>query len=98
MGDVILIASELVSNAVLHSGCTSADTLAVQVDRTGDRLVVSVADPGLSGRTAAVAVAEQRAAGGLGLWIVEQVARAWGAERTQGYRVWAELSLAVPAG
>jgi anti-sigma regulatory factor (Ser/Thr protein kinase) len=93
-GDVMLVASELVSNAVVYSGCSEQHLLDVRLDREADHLVLSVRDPGLSGQNAAVAVGDGRTFGGLGLWVVEQLARRWGAERNHGYRVWAELALA----
>lgn len=95
--DASLVASELVTNALVHSGCTSEDSLAVKVERTDERLVVSVRDPGYSGHTAHVAPPRPPGDGGLGLRIVEMVASDWGQSRGDGYRVWAELPL-VAAG
>jgi anti-sigma regulatory factor (Ser/Thr protein kinase) len=96
LGDLVLIASELVTNAVLYSGCSEQDMIQVQLDHGGDHLLLSVTDPGRSSRSAAVAVAEQRSFGGRGLWLVEHLARRWGAERAKGYRVWAEVPLSGP--
>jgi anti-sigma regulatory factor (Ser/Thr protein kinase) len=93
LGDLLLIASELVSNAVLYSGCSNKDLITVRLDRAPDHVLLSVWDPGLSGRSAAVALAEQRSAGGFGLWLVERLARRWGTERADGYRVWAEVGV-----
>ena len=98
LGDLVLIASELVTNAVLYSGCSSEDVIRVRVDRAKDHVLLSVWDPGVSGQSAAVAVAKQRSSssGGFGLWLVERLSRRWGAERTAGYRVWAELAVSGP--
>jgi anti-sigma regulatory factor (Ser/Thr protein kinase) len=96
LGDLVLIASELVSNAVLYSGCSKEDVIKVRLDRARDHLLLSVWDPGVSGRSATVAVAEQRAFGGFGLRLVERLARCWGTERADGYRVWAEVALSAP--
>jgi anti-sigma regulatory factor (Ser/Thr protein kinase) len=90
-GDLMLVASELVTNAVLHSGCWPGDLLRVRVERTDDHFVVSVQDPGRSGESAAVPIDDEGAFGGVGLWVVEQLVPMWGAERNDGYRVWAEL-------
>jgi serine/threonine-protein kinase RsbW len=90
--DILLVVSELVSNAVQHSGGQSSDSLHVLVTSESDRLTISVLDPGRSGRGAVSAVDEGRTAGGWGLQIVEQLARRWGTERPDGYRVWAELA------
>jgi anti-sigma regulatory factor (Ser/Thr protein kinase) len=97
MGDVALIASELVTNAVLYSGCTEEDEIELQLERTNQHLRLSVIDPGRSGNAARLAVGEQRDFGGMGLFVVDQLATRWGADRSDRYRVWAELSLAPEA-
>lgn len=99
VGDAMLVASELVSNAVVHSGADEQELLDVRVTLAADRLLISVRDPGRSGR-----IAEPRPAGdmfgGLGLRLVEQLSQRWGTERQDGQRVWAELRVAEagPAG
>jgi anti-sigma regulatory factor (Ser/Thr protein kinase) len=95
LGDVILVASELVTNALRHSGCTDAQFIHVRVRKARDRLLISVADPGHSGRRARAGYPVDLGAGGVGLWVVEQLSRRWGTERDGGYRVWAELPLAA---
>lgn len=93
LGDAMLVASEIVSNAVLHSRCTAEDLLSIRVSRDG-RLRISVVDPGESGHEAKIAERSMDL-GGLGLKIVDQLADDWGAERGyEGHQVWAELSLA----
>lgn len=91
--DATLVASELVTNAVIHSGCASGDTIEVRVSRGSRRLVISVRDPGVSGGNAEMAEGDRRGYGGFGLRVVDAVASRWGAERDEGYRVWAELAL-----
>lgn len=98
LGDVTLIASELVTNAVLYSGCTEEDEIELQLERTNQYLLLSVIDPGRSGDSATVAISQQRASGGMGLSIVDQLASRWGAERSDGYRVWAEVPLGAWPG
>ena len=93
LADGILVASELVTNAVLHSGGTADHRVNVHASLQQGRLLISVHDPGLSGETAQPNRFEQSKVGGLGLRIVEQLARRWGTERPDGYRVWAELEL-----
>lgn len=95
LGDAMLIASELVTNAVRHSSCTDTQLIQMRVRRERGHLVISVRDPGGSGNSARAALPADIAAGGVGLWVVEQLSRRWGAERNDGYRVWAELPLAV---
>jgi anti-sigma regulatory factor (Ser/Thr protein kinase) len=95
LGDAILVASELVTNALRHSGCTDAQFIHVQVRKARNRLLISVVDPGHSGLQARAAFPADVGAGGVGLWVVEQLSRRWGTERDGGYRVWAELPLAA---
>jgi anti-sigma regulatory factor (Ser/Thr protein kinase) len=94
VGDAMLVASELVSNAVVHSGARSNELLDVHVELGQDRLLISVRDPGRSGRIAKPRPADD-VFGGLGLRLVQQLSKRWGSERSNGQRVWAELS--VPA-
>jgi anti-sigma regulatory factor (Ser/Thr protein kinase) len=93
IGDAMLVASELVTNAVLHSGCENNHDIKVSVGIREERLVIAVVDPGLSGVDARVR--ENPTFGGFGLRIVDQLAANWGSDRTHGYRVWAEVTLPV---
>lgn len=93
--EALLVASELVSNAVLHSQCTGDQLLTVCAHCEGDRLQISVLDPGLSGRPAAL-VDRPAGMGGLGLKVVQRLSERWGTERRRdGYMVWAEVALAA---
>jgi anti-sigma regulatory factor (Ser/Thr protein kinase) len=90
LGDVMLIASELVDNAVLHSACTDNDFLEVRLS-SAQRLRLRVIDPGGSGRVAKI-VERPIELGGLGLKIVDQLADDWGSHRgDEGHEVWVEL-------
>jgi anti-sigma regulatory factor (Ser/Thr protein kinase) len=91
LDDGRLIASELVGNAVRHSGCQIHHRLRIRVSRRAGRLRISVHDPGLSGEVARPVGGEAAGQGGWGLWIIGQLCDAWGTERPDGYRVWAEL-------
>lgn len=92
LDDGRLVASELVGNAVRHSGSEVRDRLRIQVSRRDGRLRIAVQDPGLSGDTARPGRGDPAEPGGWGLWIVGQLCVAWGADRPGGYRVWAELA------
>jgi two-component sensor histidine kinase len=88
----MLVATELVSNAVQHSLCSEDEFLTVRVTRNS-RLRIAVLDPGASDQSAEVADRPIEL-GGLGLKVVQQLAATWGTERPDdGYRVWAELEL-----
>jgi anti-sigma regulatory factor (Ser/Thr protein kinase) len=93
LDDATLIASELVTNAVIHSGCSANDVIQVRVSRGTGRLTISVCDPGASGKHAEMTHGNMAGYGGFGLKVVDAVALRWGTERDDGYRVWAELAL-----
>ena len=95
LGDAMLVATELVTNALRHSHCREDESIQVQLEHTDERLLISVQDPGTSGKVAEVQRPSDLGEGGVGLWVVEQLARRWGTERDGGYRVWAELPLAA---
>jgi anti-sigma regulatory factor (Ser/Thr protein kinase) len=90
VGDAILVASELVANAVLHSGCSEEESIQVRVSLGRDRLLIRVRDPGASGREARAR--DYSPFGGWGLQIVEQLTDRWGSERGDGHLVWAEMA------
>jgi anti-sigma regulatory factor (Ser/Thr protein kinase) len=94
LSDVMLVASELVNNAVAHSSGTPQHDLEVRASRGRGRLTVSVRDPGISGRSAGASPRSDVQVGGWGLQIVEALSERWGEERENGYRVWADISLA----
>jgi anti-sigma regulatory factor (Ser/Thr protein kinase) len=90
--DAILVASELVTNAVVHSGGSPADTIRVRAVLARGDVSISVHDPGLSDDVPHLREADGSQASGLGLPIVQQLTRRWGFERDRGHRVWAELA------
>jgi anti-sigma regulatory factor (Ser/Thr protein kinase) len=95
--DGLLVASELVTNAVRHSGCGGEHRLSVEVGRRDGNLVISVHDPGLSRDVAEPAEREVSDPGGRGLQIIQRLSVRWGSERPDGYRVWAELPVRASA-
>jgi anti-sigma regulatory factor (Ser/Thr protein kinase) len=97
LGDVMLVASELVNNAIMHSGGLPHHDLEVSASRRAQKLTISVRDPGLSGQNAGPTPPTDGQVGGWGLQIVEALCERWGEERENGYRVWAEINLAMSA-
>jgi hypothetical protein len=88
LSDVLVVVSELVTNAVIHTGhgCT------LVLDPADDHIVVEVHDadtfPARAGRDHEIL--------GNGLGVVQSVARRWGVERlATGKCVWAEIDLVV---
>lgn len=87
IGDAVLIASELVNNAYVHG--RGAITLRICV--VEDRLRIEVSDEGQP-TWIGVRAAVDGGTGGWGLWIVERLSIAWGAEELSA-RVWADVPL-----
>jgi anti-sigma regulatory factor (Ser/Thr protein kinase) len=91
--DVILVASELVTNAVLHAPTRDHDELDVTWEVGCDSVVVGVLDnnPDLPRGRTTTSESDTR---GRGLYIVAALALDWGVRRTDhGKQVWARLPL-----
>ena len=94
--DVRLVVSELVTNAITHTGLSPDDSVELRVDVLPGLVRVEVTDRGAgfgdhgprSGE-AAPGVDEQ----GYGLLIVEHLAERWGVEHGLETRVWAEIPI-----
>jgi anti-sigma regulatory factor (Ser/Thr protein kinase) len=89
MDRAVLVANELVTNAVVHA----RTEIRVRLELRGGRLHIAVRDgtPGLL----RVVAPDWQAEGGRGLRLVEQLGRAWGVNRHPdgGKVVWCVLSL-----
>jgi anti-sigma regulatory factor (Ser/Thr protein kinase) len=90
--DALLVASELVSNAVVHSGCDPSEEVEVVAELVPQGLRIVVTDVGRSG-SIPVPKPNYPGPGGVGLRVVEALARRWGTERETGNQVWVELAL-----
>lgn len=86
---VVLLVSEVVSNAVRHSVGPDDATIALEATITAGGVRVSVTDPG-AGFTPRPRDSEQPGAG-YGLYLVECSASSWGVESDGGTTVWFEL-------
>lgn len=86
--DVVLVASELVGNAVTH--VDDRGDLDVEWDYDGDAIVLSVRDASVD--RPELRHAEPSATSGRGLAIVAAIAAEWGVtELGDGKRVWARI-------
>ncbi len=92
LDDLLVIVSELVTNAVMHSGCTPDETIMLHAASDGHRIRVAVQDPGHSDQIPETPAVPPAHGGGLGLRLVDGLAHRWGVDRPGGRRVWAELS------
>lgn len=95
LDDARLVANELVTNAVLHSGCAADDIISVNARVDGDFLVISVREPGVSDETPRLCYRDASHPGGLGLRIVAEIAHRWGVEHPNGQHVWAALRIST---
>lgn len=84
VGDVVLMTSELVTNALVHAHSTAE----VSIERDGNVIRVGVADNSPS--SPVMRSADPRRVGGNGMRIVEALADAWGtiSRPTVGKEVW----------
>ncbi len=94
--DALLVVSELVTNAVLHSEAESGDQLELVASVHAGRLRIAVTDPGRSESDPAPVRSEPSGNGGYGLRMLDAIAPRWGSERAGGMRVWAELTTRQP--
>jgi serine/threonine-protein kinase RsbW len=90
--DAQLVVSELVTNAVRHSGVPNGGVVLLCVELTGTMVRVEVADPG-SGGIVAPRDPDYERGGGFGLHVVRVLSERWGLEQVAagGTRVWAQL-------
>lgn len=89
-----LLASELTTNSVRHSGAPADAPLSFRVGVSTRMVRLEVQDPGRDG-VIAPRPADRHGGGGFGLNIVQALSERWGLERVAGggTRVWAQLSL-----
>ena len=90
-GDVSLLLTELVANAVLHGGDGTDRPVQVGLQRHDDRIRVEVIDGGTAFEPSPVPP-HADSVGGWGLVLVDRIAERWGVSPTQaGKCVWFEL-------
>jgi anti-anti-sigma factor len=95
-----LLTSELVTNAVIHSGADAGDVVRLRITLYPDRVRIEVTDPG-SGFEVGNLPPRPRDFGGHGLVVVDGLSSRWGTIRARadgGFCVWFELDLGDTAG
>jgi anti-sigma regulatory factor (Ser/Thr protein kinase) len=88
--DLRLLATELVANAVRHTGVAKG-SVEVHLHLAADRVHLSVIDEGPGFELPERPLAEPEGPGGWGLYLVDRCAVRWGTERGERHRVWLEL-------
>ena len=94
--DVTLVVSELVANAVVHSGARGADdAIALQVRQEPGQLTICVRDAGRSQGAPHLREAGETGGGGFGLMLVSRLAGEWDSHSSQddGCVVWARMTV-----
>jgi anti-sigma regulatory factor (Ser/Thr protein kinase) len=90
--DLLLVATELVSNAVLDAGCDGEHEIELVAEVQPDTVRLRVIDA--DGRPPSrPRGASDLALGGVRLRVVQRLARRWGSEPGNRLRLWAELAL-----
>jgi two-component sensor histidine kinase len=90
--EVVLVASEIVCNAVLHTDPAPEQDLTVSWQISDESAVVQVSDP--SSEQPVRRHVEVDEPGGRGLTIVDTLASQWGTDKNPvGKRVWARVPL-----
>jgi serine/threonine-protein kinase RsbW len=90
--DVVLVATELVSNAIRHAEPQSGGEVTIAWDVEGRAIVVRVTDGGADSRPR-VRHPSPKDTSGRGLALVEALATTWGVDDTpEATTVWAQLS------
>lgn len=91
--DVLLLATELVTNAVLHAGVGEDTTLELHAAAAGDLVRCAVLDPG-GATEPRMQELDPTAPGGMGLFLVDQLSERWGVQHTPGggTEVWFEVA------
>lgn len=86
--DLLLLVSELVTNAVVHAGSPAV----VRLDADLDRIKVAVADRDADGSPGTVVEPDPLSSSGRGVLLVDRLAARWGVEpHCEGKTVWFEL-------
>jgi anti-sigma regulatory factor (Ser/Thr protein kinase) len=86
--DASLCLSELVTNAVLHSGAGDEEVLELNVGLDGDVLRVTVIDHGSGFEPPTPTGGDES---GWGLYIVDRLSHDWGVDRAEKTSVWFEM-------
>jgi anti-sigma regulatory factor (Ser/Thr protein kinase) len=93
LDDVRLLLSEVVTNAVRHSGAPAGAKIGLRVSVTHGRVRAEVTDGG-RGFEPTPRELPQLESGGWGLHLVDRLADRWGVERGRAPRVWFEIDAA----
>jgi anti-sigma regulatory factor (Ser/Thr protein kinase) len=89
LDDLRLLVSEVVTNAVVHTGPQANQSVEMRVEMAPDRTRVEVRDKGPGFEP--TAAPEPRAVGGMGMVLVDRLSRRWGIGPGPDFGIWFEL-------
>jgi anti-sigma regulatory factor (Ser/Thr protein kinase) len=91
--DLLLLLTEVVTNAVRHSGAAAGSPIDIEIRENEDCVHVAVTDPGDGFERPQRLEPDLSRTGGLGLVLVDRLSRSWGTRPTsKGSLVWFELA------
>jgi anti-sigma regulatory factor (Ser/Thr protein kinase) len=91
LDDLVLLVSEVVTNAVRHAELGPSDSIRLRVRATPSSIRLDVVDMGPGFDPPEITAHDPGQPGGWGLYIVDQLADRWGVAREGGSRVWFEI-------
>jgi anti-sigma regulatory factor (Ser/Thr protein kinase) len=91
LSEVVLLTSELVTNAVRHAGLKEGDSVDLEIDVDSDTLHVAVVDAGSGFDYSKIFDEPGDHRGGWGLFLVDKVSDRWGIDATPPHSVWFEI-------
>lgn len=98
IGDVRLLVSELVTNALRHAELADEDRIVLAVIVRDDAVRVEVRDPGPGFTPPAEVGREPEAGAGWGLYLLSTLSDRWGVSSEGSTSVWFELDRTPAAG
>jgi anti-sigma regulatory factor (Ser/Thr protein kinase) len=91
--DAKLLTSEVVTNALRHSGLGAEDSIGLAVEMLADRVRIEVSDDGHGFDISVVDAPSAKNESGWGLFLVQEVSDGWGVIKNDPNIVWFELNL-----
>jgi anti-sigma regulatory factor (Ser/Thr protein kinase) len=87
-----LLASEIITNSVMHAGVGADGWVSASVVRTSSHIRIEIRDSGPPGEPS-LRTPDRTKGGGFGLFLVDEIAANWGADRSDDPCVWFELAI-----
>ena len=91
--DAKLLTSEVVTNALRHSGLGAEGSIGLAVKMSPDRVRIEVSDLGTGFDISVLEAPSAENEGGWGLFLIQEVSDGWGVIKNDPNVVWFELSL-----